>query len=80
MLFGMKAIVAGGTALLELTKETFSNLRMKRREIDMMLLHAEDQLEKYGVPQIDFVQYNEDEENADELKLNNPKLFRLKKF
>jgi hypothetical protein len=50
MLFGMKAIVAGGTSLLEVSKETFSNLRMKRREFDMVLLHAEDQLEKYGVP------------------------------
>ena len=76
----MRAIVAGGTSILELTKETFSNLRMKRREVDMALLYAEDQLEKYGVPQIDFIQYNEDEENADELKKTNPKLFRLKKF
>jgi len=32
------------------------------------------------VPQIDFVQYNEDIEDADALKTTNPKLFRLKKF
>ena len=32
------------------------------------------------MPQIDFIQYNEDEENTDELKIKNPKLFRLKKF
>ena len=34
MLFGMKAVVAGGTSLLELEKETFETMRMKKHEVD----------------------------------------------
>ena len=34
MLFGMRAVVAGGTSLLELGKETFDTMRMKRHEVD----------------------------------------------
>ena len=55
MLFGMRAVVAGGTSLLELGKETFDTMRMKRHEVDQALLFAEDQIEKQGIPQIDFI-------------------------
>ena len=34
MLFGMRAVVAGGTSLLELSKDTFETMRMKRHEVD----------------------------------------------
>ena len=34
MLFGMRAVMAGGTALMVLEKETMENLRMKKHELD----------------------------------------------
>ena len=80
MLFGVRAVVAGGTALLELNKDVLETMRMKRLEVDQALLYAEDQIEKHGPPQIDFILQNEQVENADELKKKNPSLYRLKKF
>ena len=34
VMFGVRAIVPGGTSLLELTKETYHLLRMKKHEVD----------------------------------------------
>lgn len=57
--FGMRAVMAGTTSILCLSRETFETMRMKRQEVDQALLFAEDFIDKQGVPQIDFVMVNE---------------------
>ena len=43
-------------------------------------MHAEDLIERKGIPQIDFVLQNEINENSEQLAVSNPSLYRLKKF
>lgn len=57
--FGMRAVMAGTTSILCLSRETFETMRMKRQEVDQALLFAEDFIDKQGVPQIDYVMVNE---------------------
>ena len=50
VLFGVRAIVPGGTSLLELRRETYQLLRMKKHEVDQALMYAEDLIERKGIP------------------------------
>lgn len=50
MLFGMRSVMSGGSALVLLETATLDILRMKRHELEQILLAAEDQVEKHSIP------------------------------
>ena len=50
VMLGVRAIVPGGTSLLELSKETYHLLRMKKHEVDQALMYAEDIIDRKGIP------------------------------
>lgn len=50
MIFGMKSVMSGGTALLFIDIATLDILRMKRHELESLLLAAEDMIEKHSIP------------------------------
>lgn len=60
LLFGMRSVVSGGSSLLLLHTSTLDVLRLKRNELETLLLQAEDQIEKWSIPTIDYVIYNDD--------------------
>lgn len=82
MLFGIKAVMAGGSALLCLDRSTLEKMRMKRHELDQVLLNAEDNIEKLGTPQIDFLMFNDladEQRKAAGIKPDKSRI-RIKKF
>jgi hypothetical protein len=45
--------------MLTFDRPTFETLRMKKNILDVVLSCAEDEVERTGIPQIDYLVYNE---------------------
>lgn len=66
-LFGLRAKMASGTTILSFDKKTFQYLRQRKNELDVVLMYAEDEIDRFGTPQIDYLIFN-DKEIADRVK------------